>query len=122
MGNIAQQAVTAVKAAGKTGAAAATSNTPTGSYEGVAALQNEFIRVYAAHPVAASVAGAVALLIALAAAGSALPKQTSTPYPSGTYDAKTAAAYYRERPLTVLKRAAFISLAALSMTLTPPAV
>jgi predicted unusual protein kinase regulating ubiquinone biosynthesis (AarF/ABC1/UbiB family) len=114
MANIAQQASAAVQAAGKTGAVA-TSNTPTGSYEGVAALQNEFIRVYATHPVAASVAGAVALLIALAAAGSALPKQTSTPYPSGTYDAKTAAAYYRERPITVLKRAAFISLAALSI-------
>lgn len=105
----AQQAGAAVQTAGKAGAAAGSIDVPTG----VAALQREAMGFYAAHPVAAAGAGAIALILALAAVGSAaLPKQTSTPYPTGTYDAKTAAAFFRERPLVVLKRASFISLSA----------
>jgi len=108
MAGAAQQAGAAAQAAGKAGGAVATSDVPAG----VAALQSEAMGFYAAHPVAAAGAGAMALVLALAAVSSALPKQMSTPYPTGTYDAKTAAAFYRERPLTVFKRAAFISLSA----------
>lgn len=108
MAGAAQQAGAAAQAAEKAGGAVATSDVPAG----VAALQSEAMGFYAAHPVAAAGAGAMALVLALAAVSSALPKQMSTPYPTGTYDAKTAAAFYRERPLTVFKRAAFISLSA----------
>merc|ERR1719163_1184484 len=81
------------------------------------ALQGDVIGMYNAHPVAATAAGVMAAAVALTAASSALPKQTSSPYPRDVYDAKAAALYFRERPLTFAKRALFITLSAAGFAL-----
>lgn len=78
----------------------------------LAALQTDLAGMYAASPVVATAVGAFAVVLALAAASSALPKSTSSPYPRNTYDAMSAAAYYNERPALFLQRAAFITLSA----------
>ena len=81
------------------------------------ALQGDVIGMYNAHPVAATAAGVLAAAVALTAASSALPKQTSSPYPRNVYDAKAAALYFRERPFTFAKRALFITLSAAGFAL-----
>ena len=78
----------------------------------LSALQSDLTGMMAAHPVLSTAAGAFAVVLALVAATGALPKQTTSPYPKGTYDPAAAEAYYRERPFTFLQRAAFISLSA----------
>ena len=78
----------------------------------LSALQADLTGMMAAHPVLSTAAGASAVVLALVAATGALPKQTTSPYPKGTYDPAAAEAYYRERPFTFLQRAAFISLSA----------
>jgi len=77
-----------------------------------AALQRDLMSMYSAHPTAATAAAAFAVVLGLAAAAGALPKKKTSPYPAGTYDYKSAAAYFGERPFSFLQRAAFISLSA----------
>jgi predicted unusual protein kinase regulating ubiquinone biosynthesis (AarF/ABC1/UbiB family) len=74
-------------------------------------LEHTLAGVYAAHPVW-TMAGAFVAVLAFVAASGALPKKTTTPYPTGTYNFKSAELYFAERPATVVQRAAFISLSA----------
>jgi hypothetical protein len=74
-------------------------------------LEHTLAGVYAAHPVW-TMAGAFVVVLAFVAASGALPKKTTTPYPTGTYNFKSAELYFAERPATVVQRAAFISLSA----------
>ena len=74
-------------------------------------LQDSLAGVYEAHPVWTMASAFVAVLAFVAASG-ALPKMTTTPYPTGTYNFKSAELYFAERPATVVQRAAFISLSA----------
>jgi len=78
----------------------------------LAALQRDLMSIYSANPSAVTAAGALAAVLVLAAAASAFPKKTSTPYPAGRYDSASASEYFGERPFTFLQRAAFISLSA----------